>query len=211
MSAVWGLRAAAALMDAAATARCKSRVVNEDADKIRNLQCIAQMRLACRSRDVTDSGSAGWHGACTDDAISTSAGSTTSATTRPSPGNKPGVSCMFERIHTEAGQVRLHLCGGLDGEGAEQMREGIAVLAAAEAREIVIDLSNVTYIDGSGLGVLSYLFKRLTARGRRLSVVGVSGQPLAMLRHLGLAKLLGLDEKASRRPFAGLAGLAWAR
>lgn len=118
---------------------------------------------------------------------------------------------MFERIHSEEGLVRLHLRGGLDGDASRAMRDGLAALAAVEAREVVIDFSNVTFIDGSGLGAISILFKRLTARGRRLTVSGVSGQPLAMLRHLGLAGLLGLDGEGHRSSFLSLPGMAWAR
>jgi len=118
---------------------------------------------------------------------------------------------MFERIHSEAGLVRLHLRGGLDGDASRDLRDGLAALAAVEAREVVIDLSNVTFIDGSGLGALSFLFKRLSARGRRLTVEGVSGQPLAMLRHLGLASLLGLESEGRRGSFLSRPFMAWAR
>ncbi len=117
---------------------------------------------------------------------------------------------MFERIHNEPGLVRLHLRGGLDGEASRAMREGFSALASVEAREVVIDLSNVTHLDGSGVGAISFLFKRLAARGRRLTLAGVGGQPLAMLRHLGLARALGLEEER-KGFFLALPGLAWAR
>lgn len=118
---------------------------------------------------------------------------------------------MFERIQSEPGLVRLHLKGGLDSEASRTMRDSLVALAAVEARDVVIDLSHVTFIDGSGVGALSFLFKRLTARGRRLSLTGVSGQPLAMLRHLGLAKTLGVKAQGARRSFFSIPGIAWAR
>lgn len=117
---------------------------------------------------------------------------------------------MFERIHSEPGLVRLHLRGGMDGEGSRAIRDGLDALAVAEAQEVVIDLSNVTYLDGSGVGAISFLFKRLAARGRRLTLAGAAGQPLAMLRHLGLARSLGVKE-SKRRFSLMLPGLAWAR
>ena len=118
---------------------------------------------------------------------------------------------MFERIHSEPGMVRLHLRGGLDSEASRTIGDSLAALAAVEAREVVIDLSHVTFIDGSGLGALSFLFKRLTARGRRLRLAGVSGQPLAMLRHLGLARSFGVDIGAGRRTILSRPSFAWAR
>lgn len=118
---------------------------------------------------------------------------------------------MFERVRSEAGRIFLHLGGSLDGDSAVSMREGLSALAAAEPDEVVIDLSHVTFIDGSGLGALSFLFKRLTAQGGRISMVGAAGQPLAMIRQLGLTKLLGLKDSPAKRPYLGIAGLAWAR
>lgn len=118
---------------------------------------------------------------------------------------------MFERIQSEPGLVRLHLRGGLDTDASRGLRDSLVALAAVEARNVVIDLSNVTFIDGSGLGALSFLFKRLTARGRRMTLAGVSGQPLAMLRHLGLAKTFGVKEAGARRSFFSMPGMVWAR
>ena len=118
---------------------------------------------------------------------------------------------MFERIQTQPGTVRMHLRGGLDGEESRSMWEGLMALAQVETREVVLDLSQVCFVDGSGLGAISFLFKRLSACGRRLSVVGASGQPLAMLRHLGRAKMLGIADDEVRRPLLPRFGMAWAR
>jgi len=105
----------------------------------------------------------------------------------------------------------MHLRGGLDGEASRAMRDSLAALAEVAAREVVLDLSHVTFIDGSGLGAISFLFKRLSARGRRLTVVGVSGQPLATLRHVGVAALLGVKDEPASRPVSSFLGMAWAR
>ena len=118
---------------------------------------------------------------------------------------------MFERIHSGADQVRLHLRGSLDGDASSAMRDSLASLVEIDAREVVLDLSHVTFIDGSGIGAIAFLFKRLAARGRWLSLAGAAGQPLAMLRHLGLATTLGIDKGRPRRSFLSLPGLAWAR
>lgn len=118
---------------------------------------------------------------------------------------------MFERIQSEPGRVLLHLRGGLDGPGSLELRDSLAALAGVEAREVVIDFSAVPYLDGSGVGAISFLFKRLAARGRRLTLCGVGGQPLAMFRHLGLARPLGIDADAPRRSLLSFAPFVWAR
>lgn len=127
------------------------------------------------------------------------------------PAGRRGAERVFERIQSEPGRVRMHLRGGLDGEASRAMRDSLAALAEVAAREVVLDLSHVTFIDGSGLGAISFLFKRLSARGRRLAVVGVSGQPLATLRHVGVAALLGVKDEPASRPVSSFLGMAWAR
>lgn len=118
---------------------------------------------------------------------------------------------MFDRISTDAGRIRLHLRGALDGEASLGVRQGLERVAAAGQGDVVLDFADVTQIDGSGIGAVSFLFRRLAARGRRLTLEGVSGQPLAMLHELGLRALFDLPEEPRRRPFLAAAIPAWSR
>ncbi len=69
---------------------------------------------------------------------------------------------------------------------------------------MVVDLTDVSAIDGSGVGAISHLFKQATASGRQFTLRGATGQPLHMLTDLGLAGLFGLPlskpARAVRRP-----------
>jgi len=96
------------------------------------------------------------------------------------------------------GDVRLNLSGAFDAAGATAWRPAIEGLAACKARRVVLDFTDVDTIDGSGVGAISFLFKRLIASGRKLVVTGVAGQPLAILTELGLARILGLDTPTAR-------------
>ncbi len=110
---------------------------------------------------------------------------------------------MCEPDTTMTGYHSLRLSGVLDGEAALSLRARLETLAAA-AGDVVIDLKDVSFIDGSGLAAIAFLFKRMVRQGRRLTVAA-EGQPLAMLRDLGLASLLGLPAAPTRRRgFAGL-------
>lgn len=107
-------------------------------------------------------------------------------------------------------EVRLHLTGAFDAEAVAAARSSFETIAASPVRRVELDLSGVSSIDGSGIGAIAYLFKRLVATGRTLAVTGVSGEPRALLESLGLSRILGLEPRPSRRGrpwFGGLAAL----
>jgi anti-anti-sigma factor len=61
---------------------------------------------------------------------------------------------------------------------------------AERNEDVVIDMTNVGFIDSSGVGGIVFLYKRLTANERSLQLRGVSGQPLQLLSHLRLSNLI---------------------
>jgi anti-anti-sigma factor len=101
---------------------------------------------------------------------------------------------------TTPDDVRLELFGAFDAESVAVRRASFEALAATSARRVVLDLSGVSSLDGSGIGAISFLFKRLVARGRKLVVTGVAGQPLTLLTELGLLRALGLTDTPVRAP-----------
>jgi anti-anti-sigma factor len=105
---------------------------------------------------------------------------------------------MFERIESDGGVVTLRLKGVLDAATWESLREGLERIASAPSGDVVLDLTNVSFIDGPAVGAIAFLFKRLAGKDRRLSVVGVSGQPLALLRDHGLTRVLRLPPETGR-------------
>lgn len=117
---------------------------------------------------------------------------------------------MFQRIASEDGRVRLHLKGSMDGPQWLALRSGFEALSSAPVGDVVLDLSNVTFIDGPGVAAIGFLFKRLRAKGRRLVMAGVGGQPLALLRDHGLARIMGLPVERMPEPRRAITW-AWAR
>ncbi len=91
-----------------------------------------------------------------------------------------------------ADEIHLQMPDRLEAEAAAALRGSFEQLVASQVRRVILDLSGVTQMDGSGLGAIAFLFKRLTARGGSVSLRGVKGQPLAMLEDLGLSRVLGL-------------------
>jgi anti-anti-sigma factor len=110
------------------------------------------------------------------------------------------VPSMFERIESDRGVIRLQLKGVLDAAAWDGLREGLERIAAAPSGDVVLDLSNVSFIDGPAVGAIAFLFKRLSSKSRTLSVIGVTGQPLALLRDHGLTRILRLPPEAAAPP-----------
>ena len=78
-----------------------------------------------------------------------------------------------------AGTYRLEVTGELDLSTTPGMVD--AALAPRSAREVVIDLTAVTFIDAAGVGGLVTMRSALTATGRRLRVVGTTPRTLRVL------------------------------
>ncbi len=118
---------------------------------------------------------------------------------------------MFDGIMCESNTVRLVLRGCLDGSSAPDLLEGMEAVIQLNRSDVVLDIANVSMLDGSAIGAFSFLFRRLAAQGRKLSVQGASGQPLRLLRDLGIASILGVAPSSPRRAAAAHFGWALAR
>ncbi len=97
------------------------------------------------------------------------------------------------KISNGQNEVRLQVTGAMNAASIEDWRAAFETAAASNARRVVLDLAGVQAIDGSGIGAISYLFKRLMSRGRKLVVSSVAGQPLKLLTELGLDSILGVE------------------
>jgi anti-anti-sigma factor len=79
--------------------------------------------------------------------------------------------------------------GSLDALAVRMLRELAEELLTHDG-DVVLDLSQLSLIDGQGVAELVSLRRRLHARGSSLRLVGAHSQPLAMLRLLRLDGLV---------------------
>jgi anti-sigma B factor antagonist len=80
----------------------------------------------------------------------------------------------------ERGEVVIaHLTGELDLAGAPNAGERIAESVPTSARGLVIDMSELEFIDSSGVAMLFGLVRRLSSRRQELRVVAPQGRPVA--------------------------------
>jgi anti-anti-sigma factor len=88
---------------------------------------------------------------------------------------------------------RLRICrisGELDAQGVSEsgLQTILENLTEQWDGDIDVDLQHVTFMDSSGVGALVFLFKRLSAAGRKLTIVGANGAPLRLIEMLRLDK-----------------------
>ncbi len=94
--------------------------------------------------------------------------------------------------------VFVEMKDDLDAAAMESLRPRFEALAQSR-EDVEIDLSSVRFIDSSGVGGIVYLYKRLTAAGRRLVLTGANDQPRDLLDYVGVLSLASrpLEEVAS--------------
>ncbi|MGA2926839.1 MAG: STAS domain-containing protein [Solirubrobacteraceae bacterium] len=85
--------------------------------------------------------------------------------------------------------------GELDAAYVGDFRVALTEAAQAATHGVVVDLSEVSFIDSSGLGALVELYQRLRREERQLAVVAPGGTAAAVLLNLtGLQTRLPIYE-----------------
>jgi anti-sigma B factor antagonist len=76
-------------------------------------------------------------------------------------------------VHSEpdVGTVWIRLTGELDISTADGLERRLAELEEAEPRTVVLDLSDLTFMDSTGLRLIVSADLRMTKDGRRLQLV----------------------------------------
>jgi anti-anti-sigma factor len=75
--------------------------------------------------------------------------------------------------------VVARLTGELDVSGAESTEQRIVEAVPSSARGVVVDMSELEFIDSSGISMLFALARRVGSRRQELRVVAPAGQPVA--------------------------------
>ncbi len=86
--------------------------------------------------------------------------------------------------------VRLH--GEFDAAASDAVRSELESLVNTASSNIVFDLSDVTFIDSTGMGLIIYAFKRSQSSGGEFRVSGLRGQPLELFKLLRVDRVIKL-------------------
>lgn len=75
------------------------------------------------------------------------------------------------RVETRGEVVRAALAGDIDLSNADELRQEIAGVTPNEALALILDLSQVRYLDSAGVRLIHRLREDLRAHGQRLQLV----------------------------------------
>ncbi|WP_191600479.1 STAS domain-containing protein [Marinomonas algicola] len=103
---------------------------------------------------------------------------------------------MYHSHYTLNQYEVLEVKGELDCVAVAQRKDLIEAVPATFEEHIVFDLSEVTFIDSSGIGVIVYLFKRLREQNRQLIIAGVTGQPKELMKLLRIDRAITIKDSA---------------
>ncbi|MBX5466562.1 MAG: STAS domain-containing protein [Firmicutes bacterium] len=93
------------------------------------------------------------------------------------------------------------LKGDLDLKSAGELRQALdQLIDRFPDRDLIIDLTEVEFVDSSGLGVILGRYKRLSARGRSLQLTGVRPPVRTVLDLAGIAKLVTISDHLPKSP-----------
>jgi anti-anti-sigma factor len=95
-------------------------------------------------------------------------------------------------VHLADGTV-VSLLGELDMDSAPRLEEVLDELPGEGPPEIVIDLSELSFLDSTGLGTLIRAQKSLMAQGRRLNVRSPRPAQLRVFEVTDLLDFLNVD------------------
>ena len=101
---------------------------------------------------------------------------------------------QFAIVPTGAQSARVAVIGEVDCVTAPRLKARLWwVLAEFGPRELVVDLSAVSFLDSTGRGALLHGWRLAQGRNCQLTVVDPQPRVLTMLRIAGVAVHLGLD------------------
>jgi anti-sigma B factor antagonist len=104
---------------------------------------------------------------------------------------------------TVAGHRVLEVSGEIDVYTAPQLRERLIALVEDGARQVVVDLSRVEFLDSTGLGVLVGALKRLRGVNGDLALVCAQERLLKIFRITGLDRVFTIRDSVDAATSSG--------
>ena len=91
-------------------------------------------------------------------------------------------------------QVVVQVAGEIDVYTAASLREKLAELIDADHTDVIVDLTGVTFMDSTGLGVLVGALKKVRGFGGRLQLVIDQEKVIKVFRITALTQVFTIHE-----------------
>lgn len=93
--------------------------------------------------------------------------------------------------------LRGYIEGEIDTFTAPVLREELESIQVAEGKKIELDLSKVSYMDSTGLGIFVAFYKKTTRENAHFKLVGLTNRLVRLFEITGLKELMNIetDEK----------------
>jgi anti-sigma B factor antagonist len=109
------------------------------------------------------------------------------------------VEPTFE-TRTSGSWTVVHVEGELDLSTSAALRTSVEGAYGQGSPRVAVDLSGVTFMDSSSLGVLVACLKDVSDRGGELRLVGVNGSPAKVIALTGLDSAFTIDSSVADLP-----------
>ena len=103
---------------------------------------------------------------------------------------------MTTNIRKTDNQVRIEVNGEIDAYTAPKLKESLKPFEDKKSIHMMVDLSEVTYMDSTGLGVFVGLFKLLRENEGSLKLIGLSPRLKRLFQITGLAEIMDINTEA---------------
>ncbi|PPA70542.1 anti-sigma factor antagonist [Jeotgalibacillus proteolyticus] len=90
-------------------------------------------------------------------------------------------------------QVKVAIAGEIDAFTAPKLREKMEPFSLQEGITLIVDLSQVNYMDSTGIGVFVGLFKGMKSNGGHLQLIGLSDRLKRLFDITGLADIMDIN------------------
>ncbi|TKC13510.1 anti-sigma factor antagonist [Robertmurraya kyonggiensis] len=89
--------------------------------------------------------------------------------------------------------IEVYVHGEIDAYTAPELREILFPLSKKDEVQMVVDLTDVDYMDSTGLGVFVGIFKNIRAKSGELRLVGLSNRLKRLFEITGLADIMDIN------------------
>ena len=91
--------------------------------------------------------------------------------------------------------VDIKVAGEIDAYTAPKLKETIYSFSEKEGVRMTIDLSDVHYMDSTGLGVFVGVFKNVRSNDGEFKLIGLSERLIRLFEITGLADIIDINSK----------------